>query len=119
MGLFEKFKNKETSNAPKTHNHGGCIVTKSLYEGTSKLKWIFRESSVNPADNGWRAIGDTDTEEYINEPGNNVVVDFDRLVEIEPAVLAIYDMPIGTDLEFCHDDTGRYFIDSNTGKRVK
>lgn len=119
MGLFDKLKKKENSKLSKAHNLGGCIVTKSLYEGTSKLKWIFRESSVNPADNGWRAIGDTDTEEYINEPRNNLVVDFDRLVEIEPAVLAIYDMPVGTDLEFCHDDTGRYFIDSNTGKRVK
>ena len=117
MGLFDKFKKKETE-LPKTHNLGGCLITKSLYEGSSKLKWVFREKSVNPADNGWRAIGDTDTEEYINTPGNNVVVDFDRLVEIEPAVLSIYEMPEGTDLEFCHDDTGRYFFDSNTGKRV-
>ncbi len=102
----------------KTHNLGGCIITKSLYEGTSKLKWIFREEGVNPVDNGWRAIGDTDTEEYINTPGNNVVVDFDRLVEIEPAVLSIYNMPVGTDLEFFHDETGRYFIDTHTGKRI-
>ena len=79
---------------------------------------MFREESVNPVDNGWRAIGDTDTEEYINTAGNNMVVDFDRLVEIEPAVLAIYDMPVGTDLEFFDDNTGKYFIDSNTGKRL-
>lgn len=117
MGLFDKFKKKE-SEPIKTHNLGGCIITKSLYEGTSKLKWIFREEGVNPVDNGWRAIGDTDTEEYINTPGNNVVVDFDRLVEIEPAVLSIYNMPVGTDLEFFHDETGRYFIDTHTGKRI-
>ncbi len=83
------------------------------------MKWIFREESVNPSDNGWRAIGDTDTQEYINTPGNNLVVDFDRLVEIEPAVLAIYDMPVGADLEFCEDETERYFIDSHTGNRVE
>ena len=117
MGLFDKFKKNE-SKPLKTHNLGGCIITKSLYEGSSKLKWIFREESVNQVDNGWRAIGDTDTQEYINTPGNNMVVDFDRLVEIEPAVLAIYDMPVGTDLEFCHDETGRFFVDSNTGKRL-
>ena len=116
MGLFDKFKKKE-SEPIKTHNLGGCIITRSLYEGTSKLKWIFREEGVNPADNGWRAIGDTDIEEYINAPGNNVVVDFDRLVEIEPAVLAIYDMPVGTDLEF--DAQRRVFIDSNTGKEYR
>ena len=116
MGLFYKFKKNE-SEPIKTHNLGGCIITKSLYEGTSKLKWIFREEGVNPADNGWRAIGDTDTEEYINTPGSNVVVDFDRLVEIEPAVLAIYNLPAGIDLEF--DPEQKVFIDSNTGKEYK
>ena len=115
MGLFDKF--KKTEETLKTHNSGGCIITRSLFEGTSKLKWIFREESVNPADNGWRALGDTDTEEYINIPENNLVVDFDRLVEIEPAVLAIYDMPVGTDLEF--ESTRRVFIDSNTGKEYR
>ena len=47
-----------------------------------------------------------------------MVVDFDRLVEIEPAVLAVYDMPTGTDLEYRHDETGKYFIDNNSGKRI-
>ncbi len=60
---------------------GGCIITKSLYEETSKLKWIFREESANPA------------------------------------VLAIYDMPVGTDLEY--DAQRRVFIDSNTGKEYR
>ena len=122
MGLFDKFKKteeKETEEKEtlKTHNLGGCIITKSLDDGTSKLKWIFREESVNPVDNGWRALGDTDTEEYINVPENNLVVDFDRLVEIEPAVLAIYDMPVGTDMEF--DSQRKVFIDSNTGKEYR
>ena len=117
MGFFDKFMKKDEESL-STHNLGGCIITKSLYEGTSNLKWIFRENSVNPSDNGWRAIGDTDTQEYINTPGNNLVVDFDRLVEIEPAVLAIYGMPVGADLEFCEDETGRYFSDSHTGNRI-
>ena len=117
MGLFDKLKKTEEKESLKTHNLGGCIITRSLYEGTSKLKWIFREEGVNPADNGRRAIGDTDTEEYINAPGNNMVVDSDRLVEIEPAVLAIYDMPVGTELEF--DSQRKVFINSNTGKEFR
>ncbi|EQI30809.1 hypothetical protein QOO_0393 [Clostridioides difficile Y165] len=48
-----------------------------------------------------------------------MVVDFNTLANIEPAVLSVYDMPVGTDLEFCFDDTGRYFIDTNTGNRIK
>ena len=68
---------------------------------------------------GWRAIGDNDTQEYIDNPENSMIVDFNTLANIEPAVLLVYDMPVGTELEFFFDDTGRYFIDTNTGKRIK
>ena len=108
MNLFGRRK-KETGQRT-THHLGGCIVTKSLLEGTSRLRWLFREDSCNPADNGWRAIGD----EYLDDVRNSVVVDFDRLVEIEPAVLAVYDLPVGTDLEF--DGENRVFRDSETGE---
>ena len=113
MGLFKK------KRAVFIENAGGVIITKSIYQGTSKLKWFFREESVNPSDNAWRAIGDNDTQEYLNNPENSMVVDFNTLANIEPAVLSVYDMPVGTDLEFCLDDTGRYFVDTNTGNRIK
>lgn len=113
MGLFKK------KMAVFIENAGGVIITKSIYQGTSKLKWFFREESVNPSDNGWRAIGDNDTQEYLNNPENSMVVDFNTLANIEPAVLSVYDMPVGKDLEFCFDDTGRYFVDTNTGNRIK
>ena len=113
MGLFKK------KRAVFIENAGGVIITKSIYQGTSKLKWFFREESVNPSDNGWRAIGDNDTQEYLNNPENSMVVDFNTLANIEPAVLSVYDMPVGTDIEFYFDDTGRFFVDSNTGNRIK
>ena len=80
MGLFDIFKkeNKENKKAIFISNAGGMIITKSLLEGKSKLKWIFRENSTNAADNGWRAIGDTDTQEYINNSKNMTVVDFNK-----------------------------------------
>lgn len=118
MALFDKFKKKNTK-ITFIENAGGVIISKSIYQGSSKLKWLFREESVNPSDNGWRAIGDKDTQEYLDNPENSMVVDFNTLANIEPAVLSVYDMPVGTDLEFFSDDTGRYFIDTNTGKRVK
>ena len=37
MKLFNK---KEV---PLIQNAGGAIITKSIYEGKSKLKWLFRE----------------------------------------------------------------------------
>ena len=37
MGLFKK------KRAVFIENAGGVIITKSIYQGTSKLKWFFRE----------------------------------------------------------------------------
>lgn len=47
MGLFDIFKKKNTENkeAIFISNAGGMIISKSLLEGKSKLKWIFRENS--------------------------------------------------------------------------
>ena len=99
-------------------NAGGTVITKSIYEGQSSLKWIYRESPSDKNDNGWRAIGDTDTQEYMDDPQNSIVVDFNTLVEIEPAVLKIYELPVGTDLELVYDGKERYFVDTNTGERL-
>lgn len=118
MGLFSRKKEEEKRPTAFLKNAGGMIVTKSLIEGKSKLKWLFREGGSNPTDNGWRAFGDTDTQEYIDNPENLIIVDFNTLANIEPAVLAIYDLPEGADLEFCYDSTGRYFIDNKTGRII-
>ncbi len=40
MGFFKK-KNKQIT---FIENAGGMIITKSIYEGTSKLKWFFRKA---------------------------------------------------------------------------
>lgn len=116
MGLFKK---KGEEKVTFIKNAGGSIITKSLNEGKSKLKWLFREESANPVDNGWRALGDTDTQEYIDNPDNSLVVDFNTLATIEPAVLLVYDMLIGTELELRFDNSGRYFIDTTSGKVIR
>lgn len=97
---------------------GGMVVTKSLLSGSSKLKWIFRDDSVDDADSGWRAIGDTDTQDYLSKSKNMTVVDFNTLANIEPAILAIYDLSVGTDLEFRIDDSKKSFVDTQTGEVV-
>lgn len=97
---------------------GGTIVTKSLLNGTSKLKWMFRQDGVTNG-NGWVAFGDTDTQEYVDDANNMVIVDFNTLANIEPTVLNIFYLPVGADLEFRSDKTGKYFIDTKTGQEIR
>lgn len=122
MGLFHKKREeKPEEGQQKTKVYiqgaGGTIVSKSVLNGTSKLKWLFRQESEHG--NGWIAFGDTDTQEYVNDANNMAVVDFNTLANIEPTVVNVFYMPMGSDLEFRSDKTGKYFVDTRTGKEIR
>ena len=46
-------------------NAGSCIITKSLMNGETKLRWLFREEPINNIDTGWMAFGDSDNDDYV------------------------------------------------------
>lgn len=96
---------------------GGAIVSKSILNGTARLKWLFRQESTHG--NGWVAFGDTDTQEYVNDANNMAIVDFNTLASLEPAVLKVFYLPPGADLEFRDDATGQYFVDTKTGQEIR
>ena len=119
MALFNKKKNEPPPKEMKQYitGAGGTIVSKSILEGTSKLKWLFRENSEYG--NGWVALGDTDTQEYVDNPDNMTIVDFNTLANIEPAVVNVFYMPVGSDLELCSDPSGNYFLVTRDGKEIR
>ena len=100
-------------------NAGSCIITKSLMNGETKLRWLFREEPINNIDTGWMAFGDKDNDDYVNNPKNLAIVDLNTLVNIEPTVLNVYEMPIGTDLIFINENGEKYFINSKTNEQIR
>lgn len=100
-------------------NAGSCIVTKSILNGETKFRWLFREEPLNNIDTGWMAFGDSDNDEYVNDPKNLTVVDLNTLINIEPTILNVYEMPIGTDLIFIEEDGDKYFINAKTNEQIK
>lgn len=98
-------------------NSGGSIASKNVLERRAPLRWAFREEGVDAVDNGWRFLSAIDDDDYINNPANLQVVSFNTVVDIEPAVLPILYMPVGTDLTIVRDETGRIeLLDNATGQ---
>lgn len=93
------------------------MVTKSVLNGETGLKWLFRET--DGIGNGWVALGESDTQAYVDDAANYAIVDFNTLANIEPAVLNILHMPAGADLEFKPDPSGGYFVDTVNGKEIR
>ena len=100
-------------------NAGSCIVTKSLLNGESNFRWLFREEPLDNIDTGWLAFGDSDNDEYVNDPKNLSVVDLNTLINIEPTILNVYEMPVGTDLIFIEEDGDKYFINAKTNEQIR
>ena len=100
-------------------NAGSCIVTKSILNGETKFRWLFREEPLNNIDTGWMAFGDSDNDDYVNDPKNLTVVDLNTLINIEPTILNVYEMPVGTDLIFIEEDGEKYFINAKTNEQIR
>ena len=100
-------------------NMGGSIVSRNILEGKGKIKWCFRENSVNQIDNGWRFLSEIDTDEFLQKPANMVICDWGTVFEIEPAIMPIFDMPVGTELTLVYENQRKFFVYSDTGEPVR
>lgn len=99
-------------------NSGACVVSNNILSRVGTLKWLVREPSMNPADNGWRFFSDIDDEAYLDNPENLSIATFNQVVEIEPAILGIYTLPVGSDLELRREAGRLRFYDNNTGMQL-
>ncbi len=99
-------------------SYGACLVSRNIYEKKGRLKWCIREESIREIDNGWRFLSDIDTEEFLNEVKNWCILPYEAVIEIEPAVLIIYDMPTGTDIALVCEGGRKFFADTVTGEHI-
>lgn len=98
---------------------GGAVVSKNILTGKGLLTFCVREAPVNDVDNGWRFFSDIDSEEYLADENNLSIVDFNTVANIEPAILALYNMPIGTDIILDRKQGDIEFYDNCTGQKIE
>lgn len=94
---------------------GGCVATPSVLAGAPVL-WAQREPSVAPEDCGWRFFSAADTGELGAEDA--VVVDVNTVVHLSPAVLAVYPLPVGADVQLVQLAGRAHWYDNRTGRPV-
>ena len=97
---------------------GACLATKSVLDGTGLVRWMVRVPSKAPVDNGWQIMSHVDTSEYLNDTSNWQIVDYNELCAIEPALIGIWDMPVGADLQIVRDELGIRVVDTPTGREI-
>lgn len=93
-------------------------MSKNVLSGAGRIKWMVREESRAPADNGWRIFSDIDTSEYLHDADNLAIADVNSVCELEPALIGIWDLPVGSDLQVVDEGRGIEIVDTATGQPV-
>lgn len=104
MGLFKKTKKKQKVN---DSDYGGFVVSKNVVDGKA-IKYIYREKSSIDNLNGWTIYSCEDSDEYVNNPDNFVILGATSMAQIAPMMLVLFDAPYGTDLCWMYDEKGRH-----------
>ncbi|AZZ55981.1 DUF2185 domain-containing protein [Rathayibacter iranicus] len=97
---------------------GACLMTVNAWEGRAPVRWMLREPSNARVDNGWRIMSAADSSEYLADSDNWRITDFNDACEIEPALIGIYDLPVGSDLQIVIDEQGKRIVDTPTGQEL-
>ena len=99
-------------------NAGACLATTNVLSRRGQVRWVVRESPQNPTDSGWRVVSDVDTDEDLSQRDTWRIVDYNDVCTIEPALVDIWGLPVGSDLQLVRDHTGLHLVDTATGRRA-
>ncbi len=97
---------------------GACLVSKNVLSRAGRVRWMVRVESQAPVDNGWRIFSHIDSSEYLADPSNLQVTDFNAVCAIEPALIGIYDFPVGSDLQVVDEGDGIQVVDTASGRPI-
>ena len=99
-------------------NAGACLASTNVLSRAGRVRWMVREVPAAPADSGWRIFSQLDSDEYLADPANVQVVGFNQVCMIEPALIGIYDLPGGSDLQIVDDGHRMAVVDTPTGREL-
>lgn len=112
---------------------GVCLVTQSVLQGDSPIRWAFGDEKLIKGDTGWRFSSEDDTDAIRGTLSSWVMVDFNLAIELEPALVDLLafnevEAPgpglIGTEAKLVNleivaaADGEKLFKDADTGKFV-
>lgn len=98
---------------------GASVASRNVLTGAGRLRWLERRASRDPADNGWRFLSDADSDEFLSDPSNLEIVDYNRVCAIEPAIIPLLDWPVGSRLRIDRTPLGALsIVDESTGRTL-
>lgn len=70
-----------------------AIVSVRVTRDGSAIGWLYREDPDNDQDSGWRVFAGDETEEYLEDAANCVLMPLRELIVSDPALEELFDQP--------------------------
>ena len=83
--------------------YGGFVISKNVNKGRP-IRYSYREESSLPQLNGWTIYSCDDSDEYVSNSKNFIVVGASTVYKLAPVMLEIFNAPYGTDLCWIYED---------------
>ena len=78
---------------------GGCFATDKITVEGMKVGYMYREQSNVDSDSGWRFFSGTESQAYVDNPGNTSFFSVNTIANYDPAIIPYLDSSIGSELE--------------------
>ena len=80
-----------------------AFVSKLVADGC-KVRFLYREQAGNANDSGWRFFRGIESQDYLDDPGNCVLLPLGLIVDRDPELEKVYEAPPGSAFERDGDD---------------
>ncbi|HBP23255.1 MAG TPA: DUF2185 domain-containing protein, partial [Planctomycetes bacterium] len=90
-----------------------AFVSKLVADGC-KVRFLYREEADNENDSGWRVFRGIESQDYVDDPSNCVLMPLGAIVDRDPELKKIYEAPPGSAFERGQDDEPFAFVDDFT-----
>jgi hypothetical protein len=80
-------------------NRGSCFASDLITVSGERVGFMYREAPEDDLDSGWRFLAGSESQEYIDDPGNLAVYDVNTIANYDPDIIPHLDAPAGSAFE--------------------
>jgi hypothetical protein len=84
---------------PLAEGYGGCIATRLIVDDGYPIRFMYREGPDNEIDSGWRLLSGFESDDYMEDADNHVVIDVNTAANLDPSIIRHLDAPAGSAFE--------------------
>lgn len=95
-----------------------CFISKDLIDNNKKVRFMYRENFDNEKDSGWRFFSGNETQEFVDNPDNILIVSLSEVINnIDSSIEPYINSQIGTAYE--RENTDNKFVLSNFDFKIE